>query len=257
MQSIYSFSKILLTPEVWIFIALGIGCLTSWITQCPRSTRFILCLLAVLYFGLTTRPLTQGLVQPLEGYYRPPATTVVPHDAIVLLVNNPSSSLPFIEQPSIVVTPSAGLLICGLIYVRAGNTSKVVLGHGASGISTRHSTGSAVLEEWAVFLGYPREAIILNDQGIATHERARAIKQLLGSNANILLIDWAMHLPRSAAVFRKAGFNVTPIPCAYYNLSIKPWSLFDFVPGARNLEASSEAVYEYFGLLTYWLRGLI
>jgi len=210
----------------------------------------------VLFYGLTTRPLTQALVEPLESYYHPPATTPTQTDAIVLFVNDPPKLPPFTERPTIIGTRNVDLLICGLTYVQARSAPKVVLGEGVPGLFSRHATGT-VLQEWAVQLGYPPEAIITADQGIATHERARAIIQLLGSDKKILLIDSAMHLRRSAAAFRKAGFTVTPIPCDAHYMSTAPWSLSAFIPHAGNLAACNEAVYEYVGLLTYWLRGLI
>ena len=184
--------KVLLYPEVWIFIGLSVGCLISWTTRCPRSIRFILCLLLVLYYGFTTRPLAQALVQPLETYYRPPAAIPLQQDAIVLFANNPPTLTPFSDRPTIVGTSSADLLLCGLIYVQARSAPKVVLAQGGPGVLTQNATRTATLQEWAVLLGYPTEAIILSDQGIATHERAHAIKQLLGSDNRILLIDSAV-----------------------------------------------------------------
>jgi len=213
--------------------------------------------LLVLYYGFTTRPLAQVLVQPLETYYRPPATVPAHSDAIVLFVNDAPTLPLFSDRPTIVGTRNTDLLICGLIYVQARSAPTVVLAEGGPGVFASHATGTTVLQDWAVRLGYPPEAITIADQGVATHERARAIIQLLGSAKRILLIDSAMHLPRSTAAFRKAGFTVTPIPCDAYNISTAPWSLSAFIPHARNLEACNGAVYEYVGLLTYWLRGLI
>ena len=257
MQNLSSLLKVLLYPEVWIFIGLGFGWLFSWSTRCPRSMRVMLGLLLVLYYGFTTRPLAQVLVQPLETYYRPPSTVPAHSDAIILFVNDAPTLSPFSDRPTIVGTRNTDLLICGLIYVQVRSAPTVVLAEGVPGIFSRDATWTPVLQEWAVRLGYPPEAIFIADQGIATHERARAINQLLGSAKRILLLDSAMHLPRSTAAFRKAGFTVTPIPCDAYNMSTAPWSLSAFIPHARNLEACNEAVYEYVGLLTYWLRGLI
>ena len=145
----------------------------------------------------------------------------------------------------------------GLSYVQARSAPKSCWPREDPESFSRQATGKSVLQEWAVFLGYPPDAIITVDQGVATHERARAIKQLLGSDNRILLIDSAMHLARSTGAFQKAGFSVTPIPCDAYNMSSAPWSLSAFVPHAANLAANNEAVYEYVGLLTYWLRGWI
>jgi uncharacterized SAM-binding protein YcdF (DUF218 family) len=209
----------------------------------------------VLYYGFTTRPLTQALVGPLETFYRPPASMPVRHDAIVIFVSSPKLR-PYTERPTIIGTRNTDLLLCGLVYVHAGSAPKVVLTGGASSEINHTEAGTGVLQEWAVLLGYPKDAMIGVTQGVATHERARAIKQLLGSDSRILLLDSAMHLPRSAAAFKKVGFTVTPIPCDY-EMSTDSWALLDFVPQGKKLKASSAAVHEYLGLLTYRLRGLI
>ena len=255
MDIIYSILKFLLWPEVWIFLVLSAGCLAAWARQWPRSARFTLCLLLVLYYGFTTRPLTQALVGPLETYDRPPASMPVGHDAIVIFVGSPKLQ-PYTERPTVVGTRNTDLLLCGLVYVRAGSAPKVVLTGEAPSEVNHTAAGTMVLQEWAILLGYPKETIIANAQSGATHERARTIKQLLGSNRRILLLDSAMHLPCSAAAFKKVGFIVTPIPCDY-ELSTESWDLSDFIPRGGNLRASSDAVHEYLGLLTYWLRGLI
>ena len=255
MQTIYTLIKFLLGPEVWIFLVLSAGCLAALARQWPRPARFTLCLLLVLYYGFTTRPLTQALVEPLETYYRPPASMPIRHDAIIIFIGSPKLQ-PYTERPMIVGTRISDLLLCGLVYVHAGSAPKVVLAGEAPGEVNHTAAGMVVLQEWAVLLGYPRELIIAEAKSSATHDRARAIKQLLGSDSRILLLDSAMHLPRSAAAFKKVGFTVTPIPCDY-ELSTASWHLSDFVPQGRNLKASSAAVHEYLGLITYRLRGLI
>ena len=257
METLYSLIKIVISPEIWIFVGLIVGCVLSWTARCPRIVRSVFCIVTALYFMFSTRPLTQALVQPLEAYYHAPVHSGASHDAIVLLVDNPVGQVLQSEQSSIVVTGSAHVLLCGLRYVQAHTAPKVVLAQNVpSGVADKYA-GESPVKEWAAALGYPREALLANDYGVATHDRARSIKQVLGADANILLIDSPMHLPRSAAVFRKIGFTVTPVPCAYSSLASKPWTGFDLVPGARNLEASSIAVYEYSGLLIYWLRGFI
>lgn len=253
MHTTYTLLKLLLRPEVWIFIVLSVGCLIAWTRQCPRSIRFTLFLLLVLYYGFTTRPLTQALVEPLETYYSPPALMPVRQDALVIFVGPPKLQ-PYTERPTIVGTSVTDLLLCGLGY--AGSAHKVVLTGGAFGEVNHASARIAALQEWAVLLGYPREALIIEAQTEATHDRAQAIRQLLGKDSRILLLDSAMHLPRSAAAFTKVGFTVTPIPC-HYEMSTASWDLSDYVPQGKNLKASSSAVHEYVGLLTYWLRRLI
>jgi uncharacterized SAM-binding protein YcdF (DUF218 family) len=255
MYTIYTILKFFIRPELWIFTGLCAGCLIAWSRQCPRSIRFILCLVLIFYYGFTTRPLSDALVWPLETYHHSLVTMPTHHDAIVILTEG-MPARPDTARPTVIGTDNVERLVCGLGYVRADPTSKVVLTIVETGVSHDTVLQATVLQQWAVILGYPAGAIITSDQGVATHERARAIKRLLGSTNQILLVDSAMHLRRSVAAFKKAGFNVTPIPCNFQT-STDPWDLPDFVPSAENFRASSEAVYEYTGLLMYWLRGLI
>lgn len=255
MSTTYTILKFLLWPEVWIFIVLSAGCLTAWTREWSRSARFTLCLLLVLYYGFTTRPVTQALVGPLETYFRPPASMPVHHDAIVIFVTSPKVQ-PYTERSTIIGTRNADLLLCGLVYVSSGTAHKVVLAGGVSAEVNHTAARTVALQEWAVLLGYPKDTIIADAKSSATHDRARAVKLLLGKNSRILLLDSAMHIPRSAAAFKKVGLDVTPIPCAY-TMSAGSWTLSDFVPQGKNLKASSAAVHEYLGLLTYRLRGLI
>lgn len=256
MQATYSLMKYLLYPEVWILIVLLLACLTSWTTHCSRSVRFLLVVLTVLYYGFTTRPLTQALVDPLETYERPPL--MLPQsDAIVLFVNDAPQLEAFSRRPTVVGTDNAHLLICGLTYVQAHTAPLVVLAESVPASSPLDAMPTTVLQEWAVRLGYPQDAIVTAARAGPTHERALAVKQLLGSKNRILLLDEALHLRRSTAAFRKAGFVVAPVPCDATHLSTLPWSFSGFLPNGRSLSANHEAIHEYIGLFTYWLRGLI
>ena len=143
MHTIYTFLKFLLGPEVWIFIVLSVGCLIAWTRQCPRSARFTLFLSLVLYYGFTTRPLTQALVEPLETYYRPPAAMPVRQDAIVIFVGSPKLQ-PYTERPTIVGTRDTDLLLCGLVYIHASSAPKVVLAVEAPAEFNHTAAGPAV-----------------------------------------------------------------------------------------------------------------
>jgi uncharacterized SAM-binding protein YcdF (DUF218 family) len=255
MHDIYTIFKLFLGPEVFIFIILIASCFAVWMRQGHRFARGTLFLVLVLYYGFTTRPLTHALLEPLETYHRPPVSMPVQQDAIVIFIGSPKVQ-PYTVRPTIVGTRDASLLLCGLAYIHAGSAPKVVLTGRVSGEVNHTTAGAVVLQEWAALLGYPRESLIIEHQTEATHDRAQAVKQLLGRESRILLLDSAMHLPRSAAAFQKAGFTVTPIPCDY-EMSTDSWNLSDFVPQGKHLRGSSAAVHEYLGLLTYRLRGFI
>jgi uncharacterized SAM-binding protein YcdF (DUF218 family) len=193
--------------------------------------------------------LAERLLEPLETYYRTPSSTPIRQDAIVVFVD-PLKVQPHTNRPTITGTTNTDRLLCALVYLHAGSAAKVILAGGASGEDVE------ALQEWAVLLGYPRDTLVANAQTDATHDRARAVRHLLEPDSRILLVDAALHLPRSAAAFAKTGFTVTPIPCDY-KMSTGSLHLSDFVPRGENLSASGEAIHEYVGLFAYWLRGFI
>jgi uncharacterized SAM-binding protein YcdF (DUF218 family) len=257
MNSLYSNLKVLTHPEVWIFIALGVTCFTACAKRWEKPARFALIFVVVLYYVVTTRPLAQILAEPLETYYKPPlASAQARQDTIVILVASPKIE-PYGERPTILGTGNTDLLLCGLAYLHGDHPLEVVMAGGAldEGALTS-STDIEVLKEWARILGYPGSTIVVQAQTDATSDRVHAIKERVGKERSILLLDEAMHLRRSTGAFRKAGFTVTPVPC-YYVTSRERWSLSDFFPDVHYLGVANAAIHEYVGLLVYWLRDFI
>jgi uncharacterized SAM-binding protein YcdF (DUF218 family) len=112
---------------------------------------------------------------------------------------------------------------------------------------------SALMQEW----GVPAEAILVEDRSLNTRENALFSFELLRARQirRILLVTSATHMPRAAAVFRKAGFEVIPAPADF----VTGWTSLDLPldwwPGADALEKSDQAIKEWLGLWIYRLRG--
>ena len=89
-------------------------------------------------------------------------------------------------------------------------------------------TEAVEMKRWAVRLGVPESAIIIDTEARNTYENATGTKRLLGP-ASILLVSSASHLPRAVPVFTKQGFRVTPAPCDYVsqNLPRESWDDID------------------------------
>lgn len=72
----------------------------------------------------------------------------------------------------------------------------------------------------------------------------------------ILLVTDAMHMPRSVAVFRQAGLEVTAAPTVFLRpRPTESLDLGDFIPTAEALRQSYYAVYEWIGLIWYRMRN--
>ena len=71
----------------------------------------------------------------------------------------------------------------------------------------------------------------------------------------VILVTSAMHMPRAAAAFRKAGFAVTPSP-GDFRTGWGEGGPFDrFLPSLNSMEDSERTLHEWLGLWAYRLRG--
>ena len=117
------------------------------------------------------------------------------------------------------------------------------------------------MKRWAVRLGMPESALLLDSDARNTYENATRTKRLIGP-ASILLVSSASHLPRAVGLFRQQGFRVTPAPCDYASHNrqqdiLNDRDLFDFLPNAGAVQQSTTAVSEMAGYVIYWLAGKI
>ena len=105
--------------------------------------------------------------------------------------------------------------------------------------------------------GVPASAILTEGASRNTHENAEFTWRMLNPRGvhRILLVTSAAHMPRAAALYRRAGFDVVPAPCNYITGYGPPSLLFRLAPEPQHLLDSKSALREYTGLLVYWLRG--
>jgi uncharacterized SAM-binding protein YcdF (DUF218 family) len=107
-------------------------------------------------------------------------------------------------------------------------------------------------------LGVAPERLILENRSRNTHENAVFTKELVTPKAGEtwLLVTSAFHMPRSMALFRKAGFEVRPWPVDYRTSGVEGFGVFRD-NAADALQNTTVAIREWIGLLAYWLSGRI
>jgi len=155
------------------------------------------------------------------------------------------------------IDPSDRLLVAFRLY-RAGKAPLVFCTGGRNPLGGKGRTPeslwmSRLLEEWNV----PSTSIQVEGDSINTHENAILSFQMLAPRGirKILLVTSAMHMPRAAGAFRKAGFAVIAVPADFHS----GWGDGDlmekWLPSARNLADADAALYEWLGIAIYRLRG--
>lgn len=134
------------------------------------------------------------------------------------------------------------------IVLSGGNGSLVLEGEGDADSAPRLLEG----------LGVARERLAIENKSRDTFENAVFSRELVQPHAGEtwLLVTSAFHMPRSMALFRKAGFDVVPWPVDYRTRG-------DEVPGLAtdnpldSLSATTISLREWIGLFAYWLSGRI
>lgn len=107
-------------------------------------------------------------------------------------------------------------------------------------------------------LGVSRDRLILENRSRNTYENALFSKELVTPKPGEtwLLVTSAFHMPRSMALFAKAGFSVVAWPVDYRTSGEEGVGLFTDNP-ADSLQNTTMAVREWIGLVAYWLSGRI
>lgn len=223
----------------------------------PR-TRRLLCLFALLILAaFSSKIVSQALIRSLESQTLVRTVDDMPvEQAIVVLggyLHPPGGS-----NNTSDLLESSDRLLHGMRLYRAGKAPLILLTGGNIPFfgAARMSEAAAardLLREW----GVPAESILLDEQSRNTEENARYSYRILNAKGiqHILLVTSAFHMPRSQAVFRKAGFDSVPAPTDFRSGWGDPDLLFQVLPDSENLFLSTTALKEWLGLGIYRLRG--
>ena len=243
-------------PLSWSVLLLSAGIL-GW--KRSRASRWFCAAALFPLLVFSSMVGSRALLHSLENQYPDTAIEALPQaQAIVVLggaVHMPTSQ----HRNSGLINPSDRILHTLRLY-RAERAPLVLCSGGGGGGGTPEAlVMSRLLQEW----GVPSQAILLEDQSQTTRENALFSYSVLSARSirHILLVTSAMHMPRAAAVSRKAGFEVTPAPADFRTGwgqggggGFIDW-LSGWLPEAGALMRSDWALREWIGLLVYRLRG--
>jgi uncharacterized protein (TIGR03382 family) len=184
----------------------------------------------------------------LEQRYAIREASALPRaDAIVVLGGG--SNYSWLDRPD--VDPDrlhSSRLAAGARAWHAGKASKVILSGGAVGGTTEARRMAAAIQR----LGVPDEALVLEERSRDTRDNARysmALAEALGGR-KVLLVTSALHMPRAALQFCRAGADVIAMPVP----EGKPASGLraQYVPSRRALWRSGRAFKEFAALVAAW-----
>lgn len=236
---------ILLPPWIFLFIAL-FYMIKSFIQRRPFSKVGLLSI--VIFYGLSTPFLSTKIINLVENF--PHAKIGLnPPQAIIILSAGFKSNVdeyPFAETVDFATLER---LRYGARIQKEKNLPVLVTG-GKLG-SQNHTMASLMAE--SLETDFNIDVKWHEKKALSTFENAAFSREILAQEGitSILLVTHAYHMPRSAYIFNKVGFDVTTAPTIHEHVTM---SLHSFLPSSRALRKSYLAFHEIVGYGWYWLK---
>lgn len=147
-----------------------------------------------------------------------------------------------------------------LLY-KKGHINQIIVAAGNGYITKNNFSEALFIKERLVNLGIPADRIYTDSDSRNTLENALNAKRISDSahlTGPFLLISSAMHLPRAAKVFRKAGIEPVLYPCNFLSRGAGNNFLEDYLfPSSEAMDRWDSLIKEWVGTLTYWMTGKI
>lgn len=226
-----------------------------------RRLASVLVILGVwIVYISSTELVSHGITRSLEMQNLP--QEIAPADAIVVLGGATKS----LKAPRVLpeVSEAGDRVIYAAKLYKDGKAPKIILSGGRiqwGGDTGSESGDMAMLLE---LFGIPRAALLEDPRSLNTRQNAEYVKEIVDREGfkQLILVTSGVHMPRSLAIFRRLGMDVTPAPTDFYT-TIEPGQkdsqgrLLSLLPDAENLFLTTRSLKEYIGLLVYKLRGWI
>lgn len=155
-------------------------------------------------------------------------------------------------------SPAADRFIQTANLYHRGIIHKILITSGSGNLLQREPPEAIFLQQEFIRNGVNEKDIIIEDRSRNTYENAVFSKRILDSlklQPPFVLVTSALHMPRSVAVFKKAGFDSISYPCDYTVIDER----FDIenylIPDVSLLKKWSLVIKEVVGLIVYRLTG--
>ncbi len=146
-----------------------------------------------------------------------------------------------------------------LALYHQGRIKKIIFTGGSGSIEFPDKKEGLYVQKYLRAVHIPDSAMVIESQSKNTYENAVFTKKILDSlqlSGHYLLVTSAYHMPRSLAVFKKAGFKqITP----YLTNKVSGARRFTpdhlLVPSPNALFSLQFLIHEWFGYLMYKVKG--
>jgi uncharacterized SAM-binding protein YcdF (DUF218 family) len=244
-----------LMPVPFCLALLVAGLVLLWLTRRQRAGKYLVTAGTLLLVLLGYAFVSHRLLASLERQYAPVADAREAAGRVrwVVVLGGGSSSDRGLPEVARLSEASLARLVEGVRLQRQLPESRLLL----SGGSVFGSDPDAeMMRALALGLGVEPSSLVLDSVSPDTETQAEVVRARLGTE-EFFLVTSASHMPRSVALFRKAGTNPIPAPTHFLAQESRALSPGDFFPGSGGLRRAETVAYEYLGLAWAKVRGRI
>jgi uncharacterized SAM-binding protein YcdF (DUF218 family) len=197
------------------------------------------------------------MITPLEQRYVRPDPTPGHVEGIVVLGGGLEGAIN-LERGGYEVNSGGDRFIEAAALARRYPEARVVITGGVGELVIEGEGDGKTAPRLLEALGVSPDRLILETESRDTYENAIFTKRIVtpSPGETWLLVTSAYHMPRSMAIFRRAGFPVVAWPVDYRTSGREGVGLFVDNP-LDSLQTTTTAVREWIGLVAYWLSGRI
>lgn len=239
-------------PMFWVILMLCMGIVLMQRRPLVARRLILAATTMLLLGGWAAAP--DALLRHLERQYPDPPPLPVDHYAGVIVLGGATESVYRWEgtlEPQ--MNARVERLTTVLPLLRQAPGMRVVFTGGEGEYFSVGPSEAERARRFLAHLGVDTAQVLFESASRNTYENAVFSARLDGVNPQRpwILLTSAAHMPRSLAVFRKQGWNVTPYSVDFNAGLSTPWTMYEI----GDLSRWDIALHEYVGIAAYRLTG--
>ncbi len=243
----------LLMPLPLLLLLFLFALILLFFTQMQKLAKGLLVISFCLLTLLSTLPIANQVVRPLERVY-PPIFNPAQHYDYVLLLGSGG-----VADPSLAITgqPSQTAIsrfIEALRLLQANPNAKLIVSGSGFGDLKSHAL---MMQELALSVGVSEQRILRLDDTLDTDDEAKQMSEIIRGKRSVLVTS-ATHMQRSTELFYKYGVAPESAPANFLAKdSATAIPAYYYIPAAHNLNKVTVAWHEYLGRFQQYVKRLI
>ncbi len=221
-----------------------------------KTASLCICLSVFVLLFFSSQPVSNWLAKGLERKYLPISEQSVKADAIVVLGGGCRPAI--FPRNHVEYNEGAERVFEGIRLYKAGAAPYVIPTGGGIDFILKGQKEGNDMREVMIEYGVPDSAVMAETEARNTYENAVYVKKLMKEKKigmKVILVTSAMHMPRSQPIFKKAGFDVIPVPVDYLVDDGQSSFFYSLLPKTENLALSTQVIKEHIGIIIYKMLG--